>query len=143
MRIGELAAEVGVSVATIRFYEREGLLPEPPRSESNYRQYGPVAAQRLTFIARCRSLDIGMAEIRRLLDLTATPEAHCGEVDAILDAHIRKVREQRLNLAKLEKALLALRRDCHPSMQVQGCGILRDSALIARGNRINRTKLGG
>ena len=130
MRIGELAEKIEVSVPTIRYYEQEGLLPKPSRSETNYRQYGQEAAKRLTFIAQCRSLDISMAEIRRLLDLTETPEAHCGEVDTILDAHIAKVREQRRNLVKLEKALVALRRDCHPSKQVQGCGILRDSKLV-------------
>lgn len=130
MRIGELAKRTEVSVATIRFYEREGLLPRPSRSEANYRQYGPDAARRLSFIAQCRSLGIGVGEIRRLLALTEMPGADCGEVDAMLDAHIEKVREQRRSLAKLEKALLALRRDCDPLGQVQGCGILRDSKLV-------------
>lgn len=130
MRIGELAKQAEVSVPTIRFYEQEGLLPKPRRSETNYRQYGPDAAKRLTFITQCRAMDISMAEIRQLLDLAETPNADCSDVDAILDAHIAKVREQRRNLAKLEKALVALRRDCHPSRQVQGCGILRDSKLV-------------
>lgn len=130
MRIGELAEKTGVSVPTIRYYEQEGLLPVPPRSEGNYRQYGQEDAKRLIFIAQCRSLDIGVAEIRRLLDLAETPAADCGEVDTILDQHIAKVREQRRNLAKLEKTLVALRQDCHPSKRVQGCGILRDSKLV-------------
>ena len=130
MRIGELAKRTEVSVATIRFYEREGLLPRPSRSAANYRQYGPDAALRLSFIAQCRSLGIGVGEIRRLLVLTEMPGADCGEVDAMLDAHIEKVREQRRSLAKLERALLALRRDCDPLGQVQGCGILRDSKLV-------------
>lgn len=130
MRIGELAKQTDVSIPTIRFYEQEGLLPKPSRSEANYRQYGPDTARRLTFIAQCRSLDISIAEIRRLLDLTETPGADCGDVDKILDEHIAKVREQRRSLAKLEKALVALRRDCHPSRQVHGCGILRDSKLL-------------
>lgn len=132
MRIGELAKEVGVPVASIRYYEQQGLLPKPARSESNYRQYGPDATKHLAFIAQCRSLDIGMAEIRRLLDLAEMPEADCREVDVMLDEHIDRVRRQRRSLAKLEKALLALRRDCRPSMQVQGCGILRDSELVGK-----------
>jgi len=130
MRIGELARQTAVSVPTIRFYERQGLLPKPSRSETNYRQYGPDTVKRLTFIAQCRSLDIGMSEIRRLLQLAETPAADCGDVDTILDEHIAKVREQRRKLAKLEKTLVALRRDCHPSRQVKGCGILRDSKLM-------------
>jgi Cd(II)/Pb(II)-responsive transcriptional regulator len=130
MRIGELAQKVGVPVATIRYYEQEGLLPQPSRSESNYRQYGADATKRLAFIAQCRSLDISMAEIRRLLNLAEMPGADCGEVDTMLDEHIDRVRQQRRSLAKLEKALMALRRDCHPSLRVQGCGILRDSELV-------------
>lgn len=130
MRIGELAKQACVPVATIRYYEQEGLLPEPSRSESNYRQYGPEMAKRLAFITRCRMLDISIAEIGRLLALVETPDADCSDVDAMLDEHIERVRRQRRDLAKLEKALLALRRDCHPSMQVEGCGILRDSKLV-------------
>lgn len=132
MRIGEIAEQTGVSVAAIRYYEKEGLLPKSSRSESNYRQYGTDATKRLAFITQCRSLDISMTEIRQLLNLAQMPEADCREVDAILDKHIDQVRQQRRNLAKLEKALLALRRDCHPSMQVQGCGILRDSELVGK-----------
>lgn len=132
MRIGELARKAGVPVATIRYYEQQRLLPDPSRSDSNYRLYGPDAAKRLAFITQCRSMDIGIAEIRRLLDLTETPEADCRGVDAILDRHIDRVRRQRRSLAKLERALVALRRDCHPSMQVQGCGILRASELVRK-----------
>lgn len=133
MKIGELAKKAGVPVATIRYYEQEGLLPKPSRSDSNYRQYGPDATKHLAFITQCRSLDISVAEIRRLLNLAELPEADCREVDAILDTHIDRIRQQRRSLAKLEKALMALRRDCDPSMQVQGCGILRDSELVRKG----------
>lgn len=129
MRIGELAEQVGVSVETIRYYERQGLLENPARSESNYRSYGGEATKRLGFIRQCRSLGISLREIRPLLKLAEAPGAHCGEVDVLLDEHIRKVREQRRNLAKLERQLKSLRTDCHPSMQVRGCGILQDLVL--------------
>jgi Cd(II)/Pb(II)-responsive transcriptional regulator len=132
MRIGELAKKAGIAVATLRYYEQEGLIESPARSESNYRRYGPEAVTRLGFVLRCRSLGIGLPEIRRLLDLTEAPDANCGEVDVLLDEHIRNVREQRRNLAKLERELKTLRADCHPSQQVRGCGILRDSALVAQ-----------
>lgn len=130
MRIGVLADKVGVSVATIRFYEEQGLLDKPARSDANYRTYGTDSVKRLGFVIQCRSLGISTKEIRRLLALVDTPDANCGDVDVMLDEHISKVREQRRNLAKLEKALVAFRQDCHPSMQVRGCGILRASALV-------------
>jgi Cd(II)/Pb(II)-responsive transcriptional regulator len=132
MRIGELAKKAGVAVATLRYYEDEGLIEPPARSESNYRRYGPEVVKRLGFVLRCRSLGIGLPEIRRLLDLAQAPDANCGEVDVLLDEHIRNVREQRRNLAKLERELKALRADCHPSQQVRGCGILRDAARVAQ-----------
>ncbi len=127
MRIGELATRTATPVATIRFYEREGLLAEPARSETNYRRYGADAVARLGFILRCRSLGIGLAEIRRLLKLAAAPDADCEEVDTLLDEHIKEVREQRRSLAKLERELKALRADCHPSRKAGRCGILRNS----------------
>lgn len=135
MRIGELAAKADVRVATIRYYEQSGLLEKAARSESNYRRYGSEAASRLGFIKRCRSLGIGLAEIRRLLDLAKSPEANCSEVDVLLDEHITNVREQRRGLAKLERELKKLRADCHPSRRVRGCGILRYSTAAVHGAR--------
>ncbi len=135
MRISELARTVELPAATIRFYEEEGLIGKPARSVSNYRRYGPEAIKQLDFIRQCRSLGISLAEIRRLLNLAKAPSANCGEVDELLDEHIARVREQRCNLAKLERELKALRADCHPSKQVRGCGILRDTMPIAQANR--------
>ena len=133
MRIGELAKDAGVPVATIRYYERQGLIDKPARSESNYRHYTPEIIKQLDFIRRCRSLDISLAETRRLIKLAEAPNGNCDEVDVLLDEHIKKVREQRRNLAKLERELKALRADCHPSKRVRGCAILRDSELVAEG----------
>lgn len=140
MNIGDLAKTVRVSVATIRYYEQEGLIEKPARSGSNYRRYGLVTVTRLGFIRQCRSLGMSLTEIRRLLTLTEAPDANCAEVEVLLDKHIRNVREQRRNLAKLERELKALRADCHPSGQVRGCGILRDSALVAqsKGSQIRK-----
>ena len=133
MRIGELAKRVGVPVATIRYYEQQGLIEKPARSESNYRRYAPEASKQLDFIRQCRSLDISLTETRRLIKLAEAPNDNCDEVDVLLDEHIGKVQEQRRNLAKLERELKALRADCHPSKQVRGCAILRDSELIPQG----------
>ena len=67
MHIGELARRTGIQVETIRYYEREGLLPEPARSDGNYRVYGPGHLEQLQFIRHCRSLDMSLDEVRTLL----------------------------------------------------------------------------
>lgn len=143
MRIGELASRVGLPVATIRYYEQEGLLDKPGRTDSGYRSYGSEVAERLGFVQRCRALGIGIAEIRRLLSLAETPSADCGVVDVLLDEHIKNVQAQRRELAKLERDLKTLRADCHPSKQVSGCGMLRAQALPLQPPKIRaRTPVG-
>ncbi len=73
MKIGELAKLTDCQVETIRYYEKENLLPEPARSEGNYRLYTQAHVERLTFIRNCRSLDMTLEEIRSLLSLRAYP----------------------------------------------------------------------
>ena len=69
MRIGDLARRTGVDVQTVRYYEREGLLSVPARTPAGYRAYGPQDLERLYFVRHCRSLDMPLADIRRLLSL--------------------------------------------------------------------------
>ena len=73
MKIGELAKATHTQVETIRYYEREGLLPETARTEGNYRVYGPEHVERLSFIRYCRSLDMALNEIRALLRMKDSP----------------------------------------------------------------------
>src|SRR5919199_6927108 len=76
MRTGEVAAEAGVNVQTLRYYERRGLLPEPARRESGYRVYGPDAVRRVRFIKRAQELGFGLREAESLLALaTGGPES--------------------------------------------------------------------
>ena len=91
MKIGELAKATGTQAETIRYYEREGLLPDAGRTESNYRVYGEGHARRLGFIRHCRSLDMTIGEIRTLLRFKDGPEENCDEVNALLDEHIEHV----------------------------------------------------
>ncbi len=73
MKIGELAKKAGCQVETVRYYEREGLLPAPARTEGNYRLYGTQHLDRLVFIRNCRTLDMTLDEIQRLLALRDLP----------------------------------------------------------------------
>lgn len=125
MRIGELAQGSGTPVETIRFYEREGLLPAAARTEGNYRIYTPRHAERLAFIRQCRSLDMTLDEVRVLLRFKDHPRADCGEVNALLDEHIGHVAERIRALRALEKDLRALRASCAVPHAAADCGILQ------------------
>lgn len=124
MKIGELAKTTGTPVETIRYYEREGLLPEAGRTEANYRVYDQTHAQRLAFIRHCRCLDMTLDEIRVLLRYKDAPAADCGEVDQLLDAHIGHVVARIRELKALEKELRALRASCPDARASADCGIL-------------------
>ena len=126
MKIGELAAATDTGVETIRFYEREGLLPAPARSASNYRHYEAGHVQRLQFIRRCRSLDMTHDEIRTLLGYRDQPERDCDAVNVLIDEHIAHVRRRIAELASLEQQLQTLRQHCHDKRTIRQCGILKD-----------------
>ena len=85
--------------------ERERLIPRPARNGANYRTHGPSHAQRLAFIRRCRSLDMGLEEVRVLLRIQDHPSQDCGEVNTVLDEHIGHVSQRVRELRLLEKRL--------------------------------------
>ncbi len=124
MKIGELAAATGTQVETIRYYEREDLLPTPARTEGNYRVYNDAHAHRLAFIRHCRCLDMTLDEIRVLLHHKDAPTESCGEVDALLDDHIGHVVNRIKELKALERELRALRAGCSDGRSAEDCGIL-------------------
>lgn len=125
MKIGELATRTATQAETIRFYEREGLLPPAPRSEANYRSYGAAHLERLTLIRRCRALDMNLSEIRALLALVDGPGGPCDEVDALLERHIGHVAQRIAELQALQQELLALRARCTSPSALAGCGIVQ------------------
>ena len=125
MRIGELARRAGCQAETVRYYEREGLLPAPGRSDGNYRLYDGSHLARLTFIRNCRALEMSLTEIRALLAIKDGAAGDCGEVNAVLDAHIGHVTERMGRLGALREQLVALRERCGGGDSVAHCGILR------------------
>lgn len=126
MKIGDLAAATRTPVDTIRFYEREQLLPAPQRTAANYRIYTPAHVERLAFIRHCRSLDMTLDEIRMLLRFKDQPLESCAEVNALLDAHIGHVAHRIEELKGLETHLQELRRQCSDSPDAEHCGILNE-----------------
>lgn len=124
MKIGELARLTGCQVETIRYYEREGLLAAPARSEGNYRLYREDHVERLTFIRNCRTLDMTLDEIRSLLKLQDRPEENCEGVNALIDEHIEHVKARVANLQALQEQLVELRNRCRSESAVEQCAIL-------------------
>lgn len=128
MKIGELARHTGTQVETIRYYEREGLLPKAARTEGNYRIYGDAHAERLSFIRNCRSLDMTLDEIRVLLRFKDSPADNCGAVNDLLDEHVGHVVTRIRELKKLERQLRDLRDQCKDARDASECGILNELA---------------
>ncbi len=125
MRIGELAQASATTIETIRFYEREGLLASPARTEGNYRIYTAAHADRLGLIRQCRNLDMTLDEVRVLLRFKDQPQADCGQVNDLLDQHIGHVAQRIRELRALEGELRTLRRQCTAPHAVADCGILQ------------------
>lgn len=122
MKISELANATNTQVETIRYYEREGLLPNSNRTQSNYRIYSERHVERLLFIRRCRTLDMTLKEIRALLRFNDAEEDNCTEVNTLLDEHIGHVADRIRELKKLEKQLKDLRKYCHCRGMIQKSG---------------------
>jgi Cd(II)/Pb(II)-responsive transcriptional regulator len=133
MRIGELAAQAGVDVQTVRYYEREGLIEAPARTAAGYRSYGPAHVERLNFIRHCRSLDMALADIKRLIALSRDKTVSCDEVNGLVHVHLERVRAKRAALAALEKQLAALDAQCASGHRVADCGILEELIHAAHG----------
>ncbi|MCC7080399.1 MAG: Cd(II)/Pb(II)-responsive transcriptional regulator [Burkholderiales bacterium] len=133
MRIGELAAQAGVEVQTVRFYEREGLLAVPARTASGYRNYGPMHLERMQFIRHCRSLDMPLADIKRLIALSGDKSVSCDEVNAMVRVHLERVQAKRIALELLETQLAELNAQCESGHRVADCGILEELIHAGRG----------
>ena len=120
MRIGDLAQRAGVTAKTIRYYESIGLLPEPDRTPSDYRDYQPDAVERLRFVKDAQASGLSLTEIQSLVELKSAGEATCEHTVAMLrrhlveiDAQIAQLRATRTSLASLaERAASLDHADC-------------------------------
>ena len=112
MNIGELARATDTKPETIRYYEQIGLLPPPPRTAGNYRDYAVEHVSRLTFTRRARDLGFSIEQIRALLDLADQKERSCEAVDVIARAHLADVKRKLADLAALRRELDSLIGQC-------------------------------
>ena len=105
LSIGQVARRAGVGVETVRFYEREGLLEEPPRRASGYRQYDEQVVKRLRFIKRAQHLGFSLKEITELLMLRVDGQTSCEEVKWHAEAKIAEVERKLVELQRMRLAL--------------------------------------
>ena len=110
--VGELAAAGGCKVETVRYYEKVGLMPEPPRTEGGHRLYSLDLLKRLTFIRCSRELGFSIEQIRGLLRFVDEPGHTCGEVKGMAMLQARAVQEKIDDLKRLQKALNAMAARC-------------------------------
>ncbi|MFJ3620557.1 heavy metal-responsive transcriptional regulator [Streptomyces iakyrus] len=106
MRIGELAAETGLTTKTIRFYEQAGLLPPPPRTPGGYRDYPRHTVARLAFVREAQAAGLTLAEIRSVLALRDSGQAPCTQVGTLIDEHLAEIDRR---MAELRQARTVLR----------------------------------
>ena len=123
--IGELSRQTGVKVPTIRYYEKEGLIEEPGRTEGNQRRYDTEHLDRLRFIRHARDLGLPMQSIRDLLDLGAQPDKPCAEASRIAADQLAAVRQRIAHLTKLEAELVRISASCDGDHTVADCNVLK------------------
>lgn len=110
MRIGELAATTGLDPATIRFYEAEGVLPDPPRAANGYREYEEAHAATARFVRAAREIGFSLDDVREVLRLRSAGMAPCGHVRDLIERRIATVDRQLADLEAARGELEALRR---------------------------------
>lgn len=112
LSIGQVAKRAGVGVETVRFYEREGLLEEPPRRISGYRQYSEEVVKRIHFIKRAQTLGFSLKEISELLLLRVNAQTSCEEVKERTEVKIAQVERKLVELQRMRQALLQVHSLC-------------------------------
>ena len=125
MLIGELADKAGTTTKTVRFYEKAGLLPEPDRTPSGYRDYDPQVLDLLAFIKAAQAAGLTLAEIREIMLVRRTQGPPCGHVAALLEAHAADLGRRIAELTALRREVRRLR-DRARALDPAACG---DSAI--------------
>ncbi len=126
LKTGELAKRAGVNVETLRFYEREGLIPEPPPRSSGYREYPVESVGLIRFIKRAQQLGFSLREIQELLALRVRPGVSCNEVRQKAQEKVSEVRQKIADLKAIERALVKLTAACSGYGPISECPILEN-----------------
>lgn len=126
LTIGELAQRCEINLETLRYYERMGLMPPPPRSQAGHRQYGESSADRLVFIRRAQSLGFSLIEIKELLELRRHNDDLCLDVVHRIDAKLQEVEKKIADLKAMQRALGTMKELCQGECLIGDCPILEN-----------------
>ncbi|MBV1915793.1 MAG: Zn(2+)-responsive transcriptional regulator [Pseudomonadales bacterium] len=126
MRIGELAKNSGLTVETLRYYEKQGVISAPPRTESGYREYPPETVYFLHFVQSAKSVGFSLKECRNLLGIFHHRDAHtCAEVKQLSETKLEQLNQQMQNLMAMHQTLKAISDACCGSSEsAANCAIL-------------------
>src|SRR5438552_16468377 len=124
LRTADVAKQGGVNLETIRYYERRGLLPKPPRTPAGYRTFDAAALRRLRFIKQAQALGFSLKEIKELLALRVDPRTSCADVRRRAEAKIADVEAKLRVLRTMKRALVQLTAACAGRGPVSACPIL-------------------
>lgn len=124
MRTHEVAERAGVNTQTLRYYERRGLLAEPPRSPAGYRDYPPTAVEVLRFVKRSQELGFTLAEVEQLLELAAGGPRSCEAARTLAEAHIAGLDGKIADLHRMRDSLAALVATCERPRADRSCPLL-------------------
>ena len=128
MKIGEVAKRSGVGIETVRYYEREGLLEQPARRPSGYRQYDESTLHRLEYISRAKELGFTLSEIRELLELSFTAHSGCDHVRQRAEAKITDLENKIRSLQKMRRSLRNIVRQCKTKNSFEECPLVHGTA---------------
>lgn len=144
MQIGQLAKQTGVSVQTLRFYERQKLLPDPARRESGYRIYGSEHVKRLQFVLQAKALGFSLAEIREVLRMRERGHCPCDDVIGFAAKHLEEVERQIADLTRfrdeLTRALRRWRRNGNRTVSADAICVLIEQTMSPRAAPIRKGK---
>lgn len=124
MKIGELSREAGVSIDTVRYYERRGLIPKAERTRSGYRRYSTDDMRRLKFIRHAKELGFTLDEIGQLLSIRSEG-SDCASIKAVAEAKARDIESRIKKMTRMKRLLLKLARQCDAKDNLAPCPILR------------------
>lgn len=134
LRTAEVARQAGVNVETLRFYERKGILREPPRRASGYREYPPETVDRVRFIKRAQELGFSLKEIGELLSLREVSGADAGPVRRLAEAKVAEIDHKIRDLEAMKQSLTDLLCACDGRRSIASCPIIESLSGCSRCN---------
>ena len=125
LTIGELAKQARVNIETIRYYERQELLPKPPRLRSGYRTFPAESVEQIKFIKQTQELGFSLKEIKELLSLRSAPSSTGADVREKVEAKIADIEVKIKTLRTIKKELVQLKETCDGTSTIDNCPILK------------------